>query len=102
MTSKGYLSLYVDWVFYNATGGEYIIGHSGGASAQHSYCSDITWSEAQPGDLVFYPDDEHIGIVCGFDEGGNIQIIHCASSYNNVVVTGLQGFTSIGRPNIYP
>ena len=27
---------FVDWVFYNATNGEYVIGHGGGASAQHS------------------------------------------------------------------
>lgn len=92
---------YVDWVFYNATGGEYVIGHGGGASAQHGACTDITWDEVIPGDLVFYPGDSHVGIVCGFDEGGNIQIIHCASSQNNVVVTGKSGFTSIARPTIY-
>lgn len=40
---------FVDWVFYNATGGEYVIGHGGGAAAQHSYCTPILWSEAQPG-----------------------------------------------------
>lgn len=61
---------YVDWVFYNVTGGEYVIGHGGGASAQHSYCTDITWDEAQPGDLVFYPGDSHVGIICGFDGSG--------------------------------
>ena len=46
---------------------------------QHTYCTPITWDEAIPEDLVFYPEDTHIGIVCGFDSGGNIQIIHCAS-----------------------
>ncbi|WP_164475023.1 NlpC/P60 family protein [Flavonifractor sp. An91] len=89
---------YVDWVFYNATGGEYIIGHGGGASSQHSYCTTISWDEALPGDLVFYPEDSHVGIVGGRDESGNLLIIHCASGYNNVVITGLEGFTSIGRP----
>ena len=89
---------FVDWVFYNATGGEYIIGHGGGAASQHSYCTPILWSEAQPGDLVFYPGDSHVGIVGGRDESGNLLIIHCASGANNVVITGLQGFTSIGRP----
>ena len=92
---------YVDWVFYNMTGGEYVIGHGGGASAQHSYCTDISWSEAVPGDLVFYPGDSHVGIVCGFDADGNVQIIHCASGQNNVVVTGQSGFTSIARPAFY-
>lgn len=91
----------VDWVFYNQSGGQYVIGHGGGATAQHSYCTPIAWSDAQPGDLVFYPGDSHVGIVCGFDSGGNIMVIHCASSENNVVVTGKSGFTSIGRPEYF-
>ncbi len=91
----------VDWVFYNQSGGQYVIGHGGGATAQHSYCADIPWSEAQPGDLVFYPGDSHVGIVCGFDSGGNIMVIHCASGTNNVVVTGKEGFTAVSRPFYY-
>ncbi len=91
----------VDWVFYNQSGGQYVIGHGGGATAQHSYCTPIDWSDAQPGDLVFYPEDSHVGIVCGFDSSGNMLIIHCASSENNVVVTGKSGFTSIGRPEYF-
>lgn len=92
---------FVDWVFYNATDGEYIIGHGGGAMAQHSYCTSISWAEAQIGDLVFYPEDTHVGIVCGWDESGNILIVHCAFSANNVVITGQEGFTTIGRPVFY-
>lgn len=91
----------VDWVFYNISGGEYIIGHGGGAHAQHTYCAPISWNEAQPGDLVFYPDDEHVGIVGGQDERGGLLVIHCASGANNVVITGNSGFTSIGRPLYY-
>ena len=91
----------VDWVFYNASGGDYIIGHGGGASAQHSYCTSISWSEAQSGDLVFYPGDEHVGIVGGRDEAGDLLIIHCASGYNNVVITRREGFTTIARPDYY-
>ena len=91
----------VDWVFYNQSGGQYVIGHGGGATAQHSYCTPIDWSDAQPGDLVFYPEDSHVGIVCGFDGSCNVIIIHCASSENNVVVTGKSGFTSIGRPEYF-
>ena len=91
----------VDWVFYNQSGGQYVIGHGGGATAQHSYCTPIDWSDAQPGDLVFYPEDSHVGIVCGFDSSGNIMVIHCASGYNNVVVTGKAGFTTVARPEFY-
>ena len=90
---------YVDWVFNNALG--YVIGHGGGAASQHTYCTDIAWSEAQIGDLAFYPGDEHIGIVAGWDESGNILIVHCASGYNNVVITGKEGFTSVARPDIF-
>ena len=89
---------FVDWVFYNATDGGYIIGHGGGAASQHTYCTAISWADALPGDLVFYPDDTHVGIVAGWDESGNILIVHCASGYNNVVITGKEGFISIGRP----
>lgn len=92
---------FVDWVFYNATDGEDIIGHGGGAMAQHRYCTSISWAEAQIGDLVFYPEDTHVGIVCGWDESGNILILHCASGYNNVVITGQEGFISIGSPIYY-
>lgn len=92
---------FVDWVFYNASDGEYIISHGGGATAQHSYCYAISWNEAMLGDLVFYPDDEHVGIVAGRDEDGNLLIIHCSSGYNNVVITSVDGFTSIGRPLFY-
>ena len=92
---------FVDWVFYNQSGGSYVIGHGGGATAQHSYCTDISWADAQPGDLVFYPDNSHVGIVGGRDANGELLIIHCASGYNNVVITGKEGFTSIGRPRYY-
>ena len=92
---------YVDWVFYNVSGGTYVIGHGGGASAQHSYCTTIPWSEAQPGDLAFYPGDSHVGIIVGYDESGNVRIMHCASGSNNVVVTGKIGFTVAARPRYY-
>ena len=92
---------FVDWVFYNQSGGGYVIGHGGGATAQHSYCTDISWADAQPGDLAFYPDNSHVGIVGGRDANGELLIIHCASGYNNVVITGKEGFTSISRPRYY-
>lgn len=92
---------FVDWVFYNQSGGSYVIGHGGGATMQHSYCTNISWADAQPGDLVFYPDNSHVGIVGGRDANGELLVIHCASGYNNVVITGKEGFTSISRPRYY-
>ena len=68
---------------------------------QHSYCTTISWDEALPGDLVFYPEDEHVGIVGGRDANGKLLIIHCASGANSVVITGASGFTSVARPMYY-
>lgn len=65
---------------------------------QHTYCTPISWADAIPGDLVFYPEDSHVGIVGGYDDDGNLLIIHCASSYNGTVITDVSGFTAIGRP----
>ena len=92
---------FVDWVFFNQSGGSYVIGHGGGATMQQSHCTNISWADAQPGDLVFYPDNSHVGIVGGRDANGELLIIHCASGYNNVVITGKEGFTSVGRPQYY-
>lgn len=92
---------FVDWVFYNASGGTYIIGHGGGVTSQHAYCAEIPWSEAQPGDLAFYPDNSHIGIVGGWDENGNLQIIHCTASVNGITISGKSGFSAVGRPTYY-
>ena len=92
---------FVDWVFFNQSGGSYVIGHGGGATMQHSYCTDISWADAQPGDLVFYPDNSHVGIVGGRGANGGLLIIHCASGYNNVVITDKEGFASVGRPQYY-
>ena len=87
---------FVDWVFNNAH--SYLVGHGGGAATQYSYCTPISWGEALPGDLVFYPACTHVGIYAGIDENGKIMVIHCASGYNNVVVTGIEGFTMVARP----
>ena len=92
---------FVDWTFYNATNGSYYPGRGGGAATQHSYCTNISWSDAQPGDLVFYPDDSHVGIVGGKDADGNLLIVHCSGGANGVVVTGSAGFTSMARPDCF-
>ena len=92
---------YVDWVFYNASGGSCHLSRGGGTYSQHAYSAPVPWSTALPGDLVFYPGDSHVGIVGGRDENGNLLIIHCASGANNVVITGAGGFTSLARPTYF-
>ena len=92
---------FVDWTFNNSLG--YIIGHGGGVIMQHRYCTNITQAEAQPGDLAFYPDDSHIGIIVDRNEAGKLLVCHCSSGRNNVVVTefAASGFTAVGRPDIF-
>ena len=92
---------FVDWTFYNATSGTYLPGRGGGAASQHGYCTNIAWADALPGDLVFYADDSHVGIVCGYDSVGNLLVIHCSGGQNGVVVTGREGFAVAARPDLF-
>ena len=48
-----------------------------------------------------YPDNSHVGIICGRDEDGSLLVIHCASGANNVVITGTSGFISVARPDYF-
>ena len=92
---------FVDWAFYNASGGEYVIGQGGGAMEQHANCVDIEWDEAQPGDLLFYPEDEHVGIAAGRDLLGRLLVVHCASGTNGVAISHRTGFETAARPVWY-
>ena len=89
---------FVTWSFINAGFSASAIGH--GTSSQVSKGTRISLASAQPGDLAFYSDISHVGIVGGKDESGNILVIHCSSGANNVVIsTG--GFGFAVRPNCY-
>ena len=92
---------FVDWAFYNASGGSYIIGQGGGAAAQHASCTDIAWDEVQPGDLLFYPEDEHVGIAAGRDWLGLLLVVHCASGTDGVAISRRTGFKTAARPMWY-
>lgn len=92
---------FVDWAFYNASGGRYIIGQGGGAAEQHGNCVDIEWDEVQPGDLLFYPEDEHVGIAAGRDWLGRLLVVHCASGTGGVAISHRTGFETAARPVWY-
>lgn len=92
---------FVDWAFYNASGGAYVIGQGGGAIEQHANCVDIEWDEVQPGDLLFYPEDEHVGIAAGRDWLGRLLVVHCASGTNGVAISHRTGFETAARPMWY-
>lgn len=92
---------FVDWAFYNASGGRYIIGQGGGAAEQHGNCVDIEWDEVQPGDLLLYPEDEHVGIAAGRDWLGRLLVVHCAAGTNGVAISHRTGFETAARPVWY-
>lgn len=89
---------FVTWSFINSGFTASAIGH--GTSSQVAKGTRITLSSAQPGDLAFYNDTSHVGIVGGKDASGNVLVIHCSSSANNVVIT-TGGFGFAVRPNCY-
>ena len=90
---------FVTWSFINSGYNASAIGH--GTKGQIAKCSRISWSSAQAGDLAFYADLSHVGIVAGKDAAGNILVIHCSSVRNNVVITTNSGFGFAARPNAY-
>ncbi len=92
---------FVDWAFYNASGGTYVIGQGGGAMEQHGNCVDIEWDEVQPGDLLFYPEDEHVGIAAGRDWLGRLLVVHCAAGTDGVAISHRTGFETAARPVWY-
>ena len=90
---------FVTWSFINSGFSASAIGH--GTQGQIAKCSRISWSNAQAGDLAFYGDLSHVGIIAGKDASGNILVIHCSSGNNNVVITTNSGFGFAARPSCY-
>ena len=90
---------FVTWSFINSGFNASSIGH--GTKGQIAKCSRISWSSAQAGDLAFYADLSHVGIIAGKDADGNILVIHCSSGRNNVVITTNSGFGFAARPRCY-
>ena len=90
---------FVTWSFINSGFSANSIGH--GTQGQIAKCSRMSWSSAQAGDLAFYGDLSHVGIIAGKDAAGNILVIHCSSGGNNVVITTNSGFGFAARPRCY-
>lgn len=91
---------FVTWVFNNSGMG-YSVGH--GTYGQRDASVQVSASSVQAGDLAFLSSYSHVGIVVGKDTNGNILVIHCSSSANNIVVSTAEsvGFTVFRRPNCY-
>nr|WP_275967546.1 NlpC/P60 family protein [Pseudoflavonifractor phocaeensis] len=84
---------FIDWVLRNAglpSDGNWYIGTN---------LTEVSQSEALPGDIALNADASHVGIVVGRDEAGSLLVCHCSSGQDNVVVTefGVSGFVSLGR-----
>ncbi len=97
---------YVAWVFVNAENNKDAVDIIGsGTSSQYAACTPVNWSNAQPGDLAFYLDLSHVGIVVG-KQNGDMLIANCNAGENNVAVTSVSGASSsgfymIGRPKFF-
>ncbi|MEA5004497.1 MAG: NlpC/P60 family protein [Christensenella sp.] len=96
---------YVLWSFVNAeesltargeietmTKAEVVNRTGYGTAGQWELSKEISWEQAQPGDLAFYgaPSQtprNHVGIVVGTNEEGQLLVAHCSSTNNNVVVS---------------
>jgi len=64
----------------------------------------VHWADALPGDLAFYPDLSHVGIVAGRGEDGGLLVLHCSYSLGGVVCSSdakAAGFTDLGRPSLF-
>ncbi|WP_186567462.1 C40 family peptidase [Lawsonibacter celer] len=96
---------YVCWAAVNAVGDRAAYGSVGdGVRAQWAACSPVEWADAQPGDLAFFPDLSHVGIVAGRDESGKLLVLHCSRSLGGVVCSpdgAAAGFTQLGRPALF-
>ena len=89
---------FVSWAFNNS--GMYV---GDGTYGQRDRSIVVSASTVQAGDLAFLSSYSHVGIVVGQDTSGNILVIHCSSSANNVVLSTASsvGFTVFRRPNCY-
>lgn len=95
----------VTWAAVNAAGtADALEAVGNGVRDQRSKCAAVPWDEARPGDLAFFPDLSHVGVVLGFTEDGALRVVHCSKTLGGVVISGdaaLTGFTEIGRPDFY-
>jgi len=100
---------FVTWVFVNAglpaDSIELTIGH--GTTAQWNVSTSIPASTAMEGDLAFLAIPgtrkvNHIGIVVGRNDDGQILVAHCSSGANNVSIATAEsvGFHLFRRPAV--
>lgn len=70
---------FVSWCAVNAAGDAAagaVIGS--GVRDQWARCTPVAWDEAQPGDLLVFPDLSHVGIAAGRGTDGKLMVLHCS------------------------
>jgi cell wall-associated NlpC family hydrolase len=99
---------FVAWCFRQTGFSEADVRNKLGLGTYHQWenSTAVNWADIQPGDLAFQnkpsAGENHVGIFIGHDEEGKMLFLHCASKFDNVVVTH-QGdvFNYPRRPNLY-
>lgn len=88
----------VSWAAATAQGDSAAYDRAGeGVRAQYALCKPTAVPCA--GDLAFFPDLSHVGIVLGRDREGTLWVVHCSASLGGVVVTPASvGFFLYGIP----
>ena len=96
---------FVSWCAVNAAGDAAagaVIGS--GVRDQWARCTPVAWDEAQPGDLLVFPDLSHVGIAAGRGTDGKLMVLHCSRSLGGVVCSPdarAVGFAGAGRPAFF-
>lgn len=92
---------FVSWAAATAAGDELAYERVGeGVREQYAKCYPT--AQPRPGDLAFFPDLSHVGIVLGRDREGTVWVVHCSASLGGVVVSrGEVGFTHYGTPALF-
>lgn len=95
----------VTWAAINAAGtADALTAIGNGVRDQYSRCTSVPWNEALTGDLAFFPDLSHVGIVLNRTDEGALRVVHCSRTLGGVVISedaALIGFSEIGRPDLY-
>lgn len=101
---------YVTWSFVNGYGRSSASGKIGNGTSAQWYASRTIGKDEQilPGDLVFlqgpgHDGINHVGLVVGVKEDGDVIVSHCSSGHNGVVVqeASRAGFKYIRRPKCF-
>jgi hypothetical protein len=94
---------FTGWAFINGfkdTSVFYALGFT--ADEQHNNAAPISFYNALPGDLAFFPDDSHVGIVVGRSEdSGDLLVVHCSDSGVIISEFTAYGFHSVARPHLF-